>query len=151
MRLCAVTRGARSRSTIALLVVGLFAVQVASAATESEARHNLQQQQLQDTLDLNLQQSGPRARADLSPADSLRLDQLQLRQRMAQQQLEHQQLQQDRLHRNRGDRNAQLEQRLFAQERQMQIQRFDMEQRDLLRSMKPRPLQRPAPGGRLLP
>jgi hypothetical protein len=121
------------------------------AATTSAGRHSLQQQQLQDTLDLNLRQSGPRGRADLSTTDALRLDQLHLRQRMEQSQLEQQQLQLDRLNRNHGERDAARDQRLFAQERQLQIQRFDMEQRELLRTIKPQPLQRPLPHGGLLP
>ncbi|HEY0337788.1 MAG TPA: hypothetical protein VGC70_10665 [Burkholderiales bacterium] len=124
---------------------------VTLAATPSAARHRLEQQQLQDTLDLNLRQSGARSRADLSTTDALRLDQLQLRQRMEQSQLEQQQMQLERLNRNHSELNAAREQRLFAQERQLQIQRFDMEQRELLRTMKPPPLQRPLPDGGLLP
>jgi hypothetical protein len=135
-----------------LLALALLACSsISLAATPSAARHRLEQQQLQDTLDLNLRQSGPRSRADLSASDALRLEQLHLRQRMEQSQLEQQQLQLERLNRNRDQRDAGREQQRFAQERQLQIQRFDMEQRELLSTMKPQPLQRPLPDGRLLP
>jgi hypothetical protein len=134
-----------------LAVVVLLACSTSLAATPSVVRQRLEQQQLQDTLDLNLRQSGPRSRADLSTTDALRLDQLQLRQRMEQSQLEQQQSQLERLNRNHSELNAAREQRLFAQERQLQIQRFDMEQRELLQTMKPPPLQRPLPDGGLLP
>lgn len=132
-------------------IASLACPAVSLAATPSAARRSLEQQQLQDTLDLSLRQSGPRSRADLSATDALRLEQLQLRQRMEQSQLEQQQLQLERLNRNRDQRDAKLEQQRFAQERQLQIQRFDMEQRELLSTMKPQPLQRPLPDGRLLP
>jgi hypothetical protein len=129
---------------IALLICGATAF----AASGIEARRELQQRQLEDSLNLNLRQSTPRARADLSPSDALRLDQLQLRQRMEQQQLEQQQLQLEHLNRYR---DSQLQQRLFAQERENQLQRFDLEQRELLSTMKPPPLQRPLPNGELAP
>ncbi|HEV7393512.1 MAG TPA: hypothetical protein VGO08_17870 [Burkholderiales bacterium] len=132
-------------------VLTLVVVHVASAATGPEARHKLQQQQLQDTLDLSLLQSAPRSRGDMSPTDRLRLDQLQLRQRMAQQQLEEQQLQRERVDRDNTHRNALVRQQQFAQERQRQMQQFDMEQRDLLRTIRPQPLQRPPSGGQLQP
>jgi hypothetical protein len=132
------------------LTVLLF-VSSAFAASALDRQRGLQQRQLEDTLSLNLLQGAPRARADLSPTDALRLDQLQLRQRMEQQQLEQQQLQLERLNRNRPDRDAQLHQRVFAQERENQLQRFDLEQRELLSTMKPAPLQRPLPNGQLSP
>jgi len=43
------------------------------------------------------------------------------------------------------------QQRLFDQQRQLQIQRFQLEQHELLRSMKPQPMQRPLPNGALSP
>lgn len=130
---------------------GSLTIPFAAAATETEARRELYQQQLQSTLDLELQQSAPQTRGDLSPSDRFRLEQLQLRQRLELQQLEQHQLQRDGLRRNRDDRSVRLEQRLYAQERQLQIGRFEMEQRELLRSMKSLPLQRPPPNGRLQP
>jgi hypothetical protein len=135
----------------------LAAVQLASAATGPEARNRLQQQQLQDTLDLNLLQSAPGRAGNMAPADTLRLDQLQLRQRMQQQQLEQRQLSQQRQHVQRQridptiDHRDVLQQQQFAQERQLQLQQFDMEQRQLLGTIKPQPLQRPAPPGQLQP
>jgi hypothetical protein len=134
-------------------VLMLAAVQLASAATGPEARNRLQQQQLQDTLDLNLLQSAPGRPGNMAPADTLRLDQLQLRQRMQQQQLEQQQLSQQQLRRidPTFDHRGALQQQQFAQERQLQVQQFDMEQRQLLGTIKPQPLQRPAPPGQLQP
>ena len=123
----------------------------ASGAGTAESRHELQQQQLQDTLDLDLRQSASRARRDLEPADALRLEQMQLRQRLQQQQLQQHQLQQQRLQHGRADINGDIQQRLFAQQRELQIQRFDMEQRELLRTMPARPLQRPSSPGQLRP
>ncbi|MDB5924667.1 MAG: hypothetical protein JWN13_3603 [Betaproteobacteria bacterium] len=134
-------------------VLMLAAVQLASAATGPEARNRLQQQQLHDTLDLNLLQSAPGRPGNMAPADTLRLDQLQLRQRMQQQQLEQQQLSQQQLRRidPTFDHRGALQQQQFAQERQLQVQQFDMEQRQLLGTIKPQPLQRPAPPGQLQP
>jgi hypothetical protein len=133
-------------------VLTLAAVQL-SAATGPQARNRLQQQQLQDTLDLNLLQSAPGRPGNMAPADTLRLDQLQLRQRMQQQQLEQQQLSQQQLRRidPTFDHRGALQQQQFAQERQLQLQQFDMEQRQLLGTIKPQPLQRPAPPGQLQP
>jgi hypothetical protein len=140
------------RSLFALTTaLALVTVHAACAATGPEARHKLQQQQLQDTLDLGLLQSAPRSRGDMSPSDRLRLDQLQLRQRMAQQQLEEQQLQRERVGPDTTHRNALVQQQQFAQERQRQMQQFDMEQRDLLRTIRPQPLQRPLSAGQLQP
>ena len=140
-------RFCKSSFALALLVCSATAL----AAAGVEARRELQQRQLEDSLNLNLRQSTPRARADLSSSDALRLEQLQLRQRMEQQQLEQQQLTLERLHRYRDNRNPQLRQRLFAQERENQLQRFDLEQRELLSTMKAPPLQRPLPNGQLAP
>jgi hypothetical protein len=132
------------------IAIFLSSAQCASAASAAVAPHVLQQQQLQDSLDLDLRQSVPR-RADMSPTDTLRLDQLQLRQRLEQQQLEQQQLQQERSSRNRDFPNAVVQERRFAQERQLQLQRFDAQQRELVRSIKPQPLQRSPSAGNLLP
>jgi len=136
---------------IVAVVASLTCPAISLAATPAAARRSLEQQQLEDTLDLSLRQSGPRSRADLSATDALRLEQLHLRQRMEQSHLEQQQLQLERLNRNRDQRDATREQQRFAQERQLQIQRFDMEQREFMSTMKPQPLQRSLPDGRLLP
>lgn len=141
----------RRVATAAAILLALPAAQTVCAASTAEARHRLQQQQLRDTLDLNQLQSAWRFKADMSPADTLRLDQLQLRQRIEQQQLEQHQLQRGRVDRNRGDADSLIQQHRLAQERQLQLQQFDMEQRELLRTIKPQPLQRPAPAGELQP
>jgi hypothetical protein len=141
---------ARTSAGFAALLM-LVLAQFTCAATVSENRHRLQQQQLQDTLELNQIQSGRRSRADISPADTLRLDQMQLRQRMEQQQLEQQQVQRERLDHGRGGAESLIQQQRFAQERQLQLQQFDTEQRELLRTIKPQPLQRPSSSGVLQP
>ncbi|MGZ5227907.1 MAG: hypothetical protein ACXWCS_27430, partial [Burkholderiales bacterium] len=99
---------------------------------------------------LNQLQSAPGRPANMAPTDTLRLDQLQLRQRMQQQQLEQQQLQRQRINPTFDHRDV-LQQQRFAEERQLQLQQFDMEQRELMRTMKPQPLQRPPSGGQLQP
>jgi hypothetical protein len=131
------------------MLAALSVTHVPFARADTSSMRELQHQQLQDALELRVLQ-GPRSRAELAPADALRLEQLQLRQRMEQQQLEHQQLQRERV-RGRAHATPSLEQRVYAHERQLQLQRFDLEQRALLRSTAPQPLQRRQPPGRLVP
>lgn len=120
-------------------------------AAVPDARHTLQRRQLEDSLRLNTQQ-GLIAPGALAPADRQRLEALQLRQRVEQQRLEQEQqrLQHERM-RDPDALGLDTQQRLFDQQRQLQIQRFEQEQRELLRSAKPRPLQRPLPDGTLPP
>jgi hypothetical protein len=132
----------------------------ANPAAGSAARHRLQIEQQQNALDLNLQQALAARRANLSPADQRRLDQLHLQQRMEQQQLENDQLQREHLLRNGratlppGVQDGRLatEREIFAQERQLQLQRFEQEQQRLLGPARPQPLQpTPQPGRLNLP
>jgi hypothetical protein len=128
-----------------------------NAATAAAERRQLQTQQHQDALNLHLQQSIRTRRYDLNAADERRLDQLQLQQRLEQQQLEQQQLQRDRLSPHPfpsdvpGAHEAHLaaQRDIFTQERQLQLQRFDMEQRQLLNSAPRQPLQPALPPGQL--
>jgi hypothetical protein len=127
----------------------------AFAAPGAEAANRLQQEQLQDSLELNLQQSMAGTPGNMSPQNAQQLDQLQLSQRMQQQQLEQQQLvqQQQQLQLQRidpgmGERNALQQQ--FATERELQMQQFNTQQRELTNTMKPQPLQPPASAGLLL-
>jgi hypothetical protein len=152
---------ARSRLLTLVRAIALLALLplAADAHAQSAAgdRRQLQIQQQQDALNLQLQQSIRARRYDLPPADERRLDQLQLQQRIEQQMLEQQQLQREnQLGRPPGapplaaehSRDA-LQSERFAQERQLQIQRFDMEQQQLLNSSRASQLQPPPPGGRL--
>lgn len=123
----------------------------AQTGAESAARHRLQRHQLEDALRLDAQQALIR-RGALSPSDARRLDELQLRQRAEQQRLAQEQLLLERQRaREPHDGGLQTRQRLLDQERALQLQRFQMEQHELLRAAKPRPLQRPAPNGALQP
>ena len=137
--------------------LALVVAQTAFAASGAEAANRLQQQQLQDSLELNLQQSMSGKPGNMSPQNAQQLDQLQLSQRMQQQQLEQQQLvqqqQQQQLQLQRidpgmGERNALQQQ--FATERELQMQQFNTQQRELTNTMKPQPLQPPASAGLLL-
>jgi hypothetical protein len=135
--------------------LALVVVQTAFAAPGAEAANRLQQQQLQDSLELNLRQGMAGTPSNMSPEDAQQLDQLQLRQRMQQQQLDQQQLvqQQQQLQLQRidpgmGQRNALQQQ--FATERELQNQQFDQEQRQFMNSVKPQPLQLPTSPGLLL-
>ncbi len=110
----------------------------------------LQVEQQQDALRLDLQQSMRARRHGISPADAHRLNQLQLQQRVEQQQLEIHQIQREHaLRRLPGPTDDALERRiemqrgLFAAERQLQIQRFELDQQRLLQSARPQPLQPP--------
>lgn len=123
----------------------------AQMPAESVARHRLQRQQVEDALRLGTQQARV-PRGVLSPSDARRLDELQLRQRVEQQRLAHEQLmlQQQRA-RDPHALGLDTQQRLLDQERQLQLQRFALEQEQLLRTARPRPLQRPVPDGALHP
>src|SRR4051812_1870829 len=77
--------------------LALVLAHTAFAAPGPEAANALQQQQLEDTLELNLQQSTPGTPVNMSPADAQQLNELQLSQHMQQQQLDQQQLMQQQL------------------------------------------------------
>jgi hypothetical protein len=126
----------------------------AQAAAGLEQRQ-LQLDQQRDALNLNLQQSLRGRSLDLSPGDARRLDQLYLEQRLQQQQLAQQQRERSailernaRLGRPGADGHALQQQRqLFAQERALQAQQFELERQRLLQSLPSQPLQPlPRPG-----
>jgi hypothetical protein len=135
--------------------LALVVAQTAFAATGAEAANRLQQQQLQDQLELNQRQSLGTP-GSMSPADAQQLNQLQLSQRMQQQQLEQQQLvqqrqqlQMQRIDPNLGQRNALQQQ--FSTDRELQMQQFDAQQRELTNTMKQQqPLQPPTSPGLLM-
>jgi hypothetical protein len=138
------------------LVAFLQTFSGANAASAATERRQLQIQQHQDALNLHLQQSIRARRYDLDAAHERRLDQLQLRQRLEQQQLEQQQVQRDRMWRHSPgpdslprDTDAAAQREIFAQERQLQLQRFELEQRQLLDSAPRQPLQPASPSGQL--
>ncbi|MGZ5257157.1 MAG: hypothetical protein ACXWC0_05890 [Burkholderiales bacterium] len=136
--------------------LALVVEQTAFAATGAEAANRLQQQQLQDTLELNLQQGASATAGSMSAANAQQLGELHLTQRMQQQQLEQQQLvqQQQEQQLQRIDPNingqAALQQQQFGEQRQLQLQQFNTEQSQLMNTMKPQPLQPPTSSG-LLP
>jgi hypothetical protein len=130
-------------------LVLLHAPAGASAAGTLDQRR-LQVEQQQDALRLDLQQSMRARSHGISPADAHRLNQLQLQQRVEQQQLEIQQTQRAHaLRRLPGpsddavERRLEMQRDLFATERQLQIQRFELDQQRLLQSARPQPLQPP--------
>jgi hypothetical protein len=127
----------------------LYVSGAAPAANAADPRR-LQYEQQQDTLNLRLQQSLRARQHELAPDDARRLNQLQLQQRLEQHQLEIQQVQRDRALRQSGsiapefrDRTLDAQHELFAQERQLQIQRFELDQQRLIQSARPQPLQPP--------
>lgn len=134
--------------TLSLIALALSAWP-AAAADPADARR-LHMEQHQHSLELRLKQSNAR-RADIGAADARRLDQLHLQQRLEQHQLEVQQTQRDRALRQNtvdadpyvADRQAEAQRRLFAQERQLQLQRFELDRQRLLQSMPRQPLQPP--------
>ena len=136
-------------ASLAVLLACTHLSQSADAASAAADRRQLQMQQHQDALNLNLQQSIRARRYDLNAADERRLDQLHLQQRLEQQQLEAQQIQRDRLSRRSvpheppgaADAHLAAQREVFMQERQLQLQRFDLEQRQLLNSAPRQPLQ----------
>ena len=121
----------------------------AFAADPADARR-LQMEQHQQSLELRMKQSNAR-RSELSPADASRLEQLHLQQRLQQHQLEVQQTQRDQALRQSAiggdpyiaDRQAEAQRRIFAQERELQNQRFDLDRQRLLQSMPRQPSQPP--------
>jgi hypothetical protein len=120
---------------------------VSATDTALEYRR-LQIEQQHDALNLNLQQSLGARRHDLDPADARRLETLQLRQRMDYQQLEAHQLQRDRALRHVPgpsddvrERRLEMQRDLFAQERQLMLQRFELDQHRLLQAAPRQPLQ----------
>jgi hypothetical protein len=138
------------------LALQLCAVLTAHAAANTPVDHRraLQLQQQQDALNLDMQQGLRARRQDLNPGDARRLEQLQMQQRLQQQQLEQHQLLMDNAWRsNRATPDSQArgaaQAAQFALERQMQLQRFELEQQQLLNSAQRRPLQPPPPDGRL--
>ena len=138
-----------SPRTLSCLVAAAVALAPLQArADSSDARLHLEQQQ--QALDLSLQQSRAR-RLDVSPADARKLDRLHVQQRLEQQQLELQQLARDRALQQQArvhpsdaiDRERDAQRRAFAQERELQNQRFELDRHRLLQSMPRQPLQRP--------
>lgn len=150
-----------SARCIAVVVAGLAVLTSPGIAfAAGDARHDLLLQQQHDTLSLQMRQGMAVSRAQLSAADRRRVDQLQFEQRLQQQQLEMQQLQRESLARHDGrsfpDASTQAElhvrRQIFQQERQLQIQQFDVDRQRLLQSLTPRPLQpAPVPGQLTLP
>ncbi|MES2561540.1 MAG: hypothetical protein V4637_02330, partial [Pseudomonadota bacterium] len=117
----------------------LFLVLVAHAATNTPAdpRRALQLQQQQDALNFEMQQGMRARRNDLDAEDSRRLEQLQMQQRLQQQQLEQRQLLMDNALRNNratpdGQARIAAQASQFALERQLLMQRFEIEQQQLL-------------------
>jgi len=140
--------------TLSLIALALSAWP-AAASDPADARR-LHVEQHQHSLELRLKQSNAR-RADLGPADARRLEQLHLQQRLEQHQLEVQQAQRDRALRHDAagadphlaTRQAQAQRRLFAQERELQNQRFELDRQRLLQSMPRQPLQPPVGASQL--
>jgi hypothetical protein len=127
-------------SLIGLLALATSVLPAAAAAPDAAARQRLHQQQLQDSLNLDLQQGLARSRARASGVNPRALDELALRQRLEQQQLETHQAQE--LGRLRHDPRSQaLRQRQFQLEREAQMQRFEGERQRLLGTTTPPPLQ----------
>lgn len=122
---------------------------LAASATAEHRRLHVEQQQ--DALNLQLRQSAAARRHALSPSDARALDQLQLRQRMEQQQLELRQSQRQRaLERNAAalepgehERRLDAQRDAFAQERVLQLQRFELDRQRALQMMPREPLQAP--------
>jgi hypothetical protein len=135
----------------ALFISWLPAVFATDEAATLAQRWQLHMEQQQDALRLDLQQALGARRQDLSPGDARRLEQLQLHQRLEQQFLENQQLQRDlQLRHERATvspdvrrERVELQRGVFAVERALQMQQFDLQQRRLIRSMPRRPLQPP--------
>jgi hypothetical protein len=135
--------------------LGVLYAETARAADPAFQHRRFQLERQQDALNLQLQQSMRGRRQDLSATDARRLESLQLQQRLEYQQLEQHQLQQEhRLRRDPApsqdlDRRLDLQRELFAQERQLELQRFELDQQRLLQSMRRPPLQPPLESGRL--
>ena len=126
----------------------------AARAADPVAQHRrFQLEQQQDALNFQLQQSLRGHTSDLAPADARRLDALQLQQRLEYQQLEQQQLQREQSLRQQAAphdaRRLAAQRQLFAQERQLELQRFELDRQRLLQSLPRQPLQPPADAGGL--
>ena len=140
----------RPLCALALLHAGL------AHAVDVDVEHRrFQLEQQQDALNLNLQQNMRSRTPDLAPADAQRLESLQLQQRLQYQQLEQQQrLRDESLRRSlpataEGERQLDSQRQRFAQERQLELQRFELDRQRLLQSLPRQPLQPPAQPGRL--
>jgi len=122
-------------------------------ATDPVSQHRqFQLEQQQDALTFQLQQ-GIRDRASaLAPEDARRLDALQLQQRLEYQQLEQQQLQRELSLRRRAPHDTarlDAQRERFAHERQLELQRFELDRHRLIQSMPRQPLQPPLDANRL--
>ena len=138
------------RALYAALACALLQLSGVANAAGANDQRRLHMEQQQDALNLRLQQSVRARQPDLAPEDARRLNQLQLRQRLEQHQLEIHQVQRERALRQSGsiapefrDRTLDAQRELFTQERQLQIQRFELDQQRLLQSTRPQPLQQP--------
>ncbi|MDB5865399.1 MAG: hypothetical protein JWO70_3205 [Betaproteobacteria bacterium] len=146
----------RSFAFILLYAALVCTAAMALDAHADSARRELQLRQQQDALNLNLQQSMRARRYDLSPTDAQRLDQLDLQQRLQQQQLDQQQLELSRrdaasLPPGAGDAHLRAQRDAYTQERQLQLQQFELDRQRLLQSAPRDPLQTPAGGQLRLP
>lgn len=128
------------------------AVQAANPASDHR-RFQLEQQQ--DALNFSLQQDLRARNYDLAPADARRLEALELQQRLEYQQLEQRQRQRESSLRHSpipvpdAERRLELQRDLFAQERQLELQRFELDRQRLLQSIARQPLQPRVDPGRL--
>jgi len=138
----------QSRGARYLTFLALFMFLGTAGAADRVPRHRLHQQQLQDTLDLQLQQSLGRVQG-LSTRERVELDRLEARQRMQQQMLHDEHLVQSQRFAHDAERHRTVD-RLYRQEAENQRQRFYLDQQRLLGSMRARPLQRERPEGELV-
>ena len=138
-----------------ICVLALLPVSLAQGADADFEHRRFQLEQQQDALNLNLQQNMRGRAQDLAPADAQRLEALQLQQRLEYQQLEQQQrLREESLRQSlpatiEGERQLDSQRRRFAQERQLELQRFELDRQRLLQQLPRQPLQAPVPPGRL--
>ena len=144
------------RTALALALQLCVVLTAHPATTPGDHRRQLQLQQQQDALNLDLQHGLRARRQDLDVADARRLEQLQMQQRLQQQQLEQRQLLMDNAMRSNratpdGQARSAAQAAQFALERQMQMQRFEVEQRQLLNSAQRSLLQPPPVAGQLDP
>ena len=132
-------------------LASLHPTRIASAANNASDARRLHMEQQQHSLELKLRQSVAARNAALSASDVQRLERLHMQQRLEQQQLELQQLQRDRAMRQHArafphdtpDPHTELQRELFAQERELQNQRFELDRQRLLQSLPRQPLQPP--------
>ena len=148
---------ARYRTCVPQLLFIIFAAtplqSVAASPTDRVFQHRQFQRELQqDALNFQLQQSLRGRSSDLAPADARRLDALQLQQRLEYQQLEQRQVERELSLQRQAPydiRRLETQRELFAQERQLEVQRFELDRQRLLQSLPREPLQPPADAGRL--